>query len=119
MSTRGSGRVTVVAVAGDLDIGSSAQLRHHLLTSLRPDAPGLVLDLTDLTFIDCAGLGVLIAAHNVAETLGGWLRIACPPPLARRLIDLGDLGDVLHLTSTVEEAMDIDPAGPRRTFAPL
>jgi len=48
--------------------------------------PWLLVDMTDLTFIDSAGLGVLIHTQNRAEARGRSVILVHPPPLVRRLL---------------------------------
>jgi anti-anti-sigma regulatory factor len=47
-----------------------------------------VLDLCDLTFLDAAGLGVLVTAWRQAHARGATLTIAHARPPVRRLLDL-------------------------------
>ncbi|GAB1823372.1 STAS domain-containing protein [Herbidospora sp. RD11066] len=60
------GTVTVLAVSGDLDTMTAGALRERIAGV---DGSGLVLDLSEVTFIDSAGIRLLFAAF-VAKSVG-------------------------------------------------
>jgi len=86
----------VVAICGEVDIQSAPELRDELLRVIRRHGPELIIDLGGVTFLDCAGLGVLVAARRRAHLEGGWVRLVRVPPQARRMISL------LHLDQAFE-----------------
>jgi anti-anti-sigma factor len=70
---RVGGRV-VVGVAGELDISASRELRQRLAAVVELGAPVVVLDLSDLRFIDAHCIGLIVAASHAARDRG--LRLA-------------------------------------------
>jgi anti-sigma B factor antagonist len=48
----------------------------------------LIIDLGGVTFLDCAGLNVLVATRRRAQLEGGWVHLVRVPPQARRMISL-------------------------------
>ena len=54
----------VVAVAGEIDLFTAPEFKRHVQRALDGDAPRLVVDLTETTFLDSSSLGVLIGAHR-------------------------------------------------------
>lgn len=61
----------VMAVRGDLDLGTSPLLQQDLLAQLRHAGPHLIVDLTDLGFFGAAGLTVLVTVREAAMAAGG------------------------------------------------
>jgi anti-sigma B factor antagonist len=61
----------VVTISGGIDTYSGPQLRDQLLHVIRRHGARLALDLTGVTFIDCAGINVLLAARRRAHLEGG------------------------------------------------
>lgn len=51
-----------VKVAGEIDVATSPALRQELHSALDAGAPRVVIDLSETTFIDSSGLGVLVGA---------------------------------------------------------
>jgi anti-sigma B factor antagonist len=87
-----------VTISGEIDIYSGPQLRDQLLDVIRRHGARLALDLTGVTFIDCAGINALLAARRRAQVEGGWLRVIRASPRVQRVIALTHLGPVLMPT---------------------
>jgi anti-anti-sigma factor len=70
VSVRTADRGTVADVAGEIDLYSSRWL-HGCLRRFRPaSGTRLVIDLSRVTFIDCSGLRMLLAACEDANRRG-------------------------------------------------
>ena len=76
----------VVAVSGEIDIASAPKLREELLSALHRHGARLALDLGGVTFMDCAGVNVLLAARRHALLEGGWVRVAWASRRARNIL---------------------------------
>ena len=87
-----------VVIRGEIDICSSAQLREQLLSVIRRHGARVVLDLAEVTFIDCAGISTLLAARRQALLEGGSLRVLRASPRVRRIIALTRLDPLLMPT---------------------
>ena len=85
------GAQPVVAVGGEIDLHSGAELRDELLRVLRRHGPRLILDLHDVTFMDSAGIEVLLATRRRARLEGGWVRVARASPCVGRMLTLASL----------------------------
>ncbi len=59
----------------------------------------LVIDCSGLTFIDCAGLRVLLGAHQAREAAGAHLILVDPAPCLTRLLELAQLDTVFTVRS--------------------
>jgi anti-sigma B factor antagonist len=83
----------VLTLRGELDLASAPALEHEL-SEIEATGPGRVLiDLSGLDFMDCAGLGVLLRAQRNAHT-GGWpLQLRRPARQVQRLFVLTGLVD--------------------------
>jgi anti-anti-sigma factor len=84
-----------VAVGGELDMETGPWLRDRLTSMIWANDPRLALDLTGVTFIDCAGLTALLTARKAAQAQGGWLRLVAVSRCVGRLIEITRLQDVL------------------------
>lgn len=92
---------TVVAVTGELDFATRDELVEALTAIEELGTRGLVLDLRHLSFIDSAGLHVLIAAHKRAIA-GGWtFEIVSGPGRVWRALSLSGLTSELRFVSRV------------------
>lgn len=66
---RDDGAHVVVMLRGELDIANAADLGTVLSEAVARN-PHVIADLSDLTFIDCASLGVLVRARTRARGPG-------------------------------------------------
>jgi anti-anti-sigma factor len=90
----GSGGERVIRLHGELDIDTVPELEHALLRS-RPAEQRVVLDLSELQFMDSTGLRVLLRARAAAEE-GRWeLVMRDVPPNIRRLFDMTGVHEAL------------------------
>jgi anti-sigma B factor antagonist len=89
---------SVLRLRGELDACGEARLRWAIcsVVSGHPQ-PVLEMDLSALTFADCAGLSVLVWAHKRLAEQGRELVITGARPLIRRLLRLTGLDEYLHL----------------------
>ena len=81
----------VVTVSGEIDIATGPKLREGLLGAIGRYGARLALDLGGVTFMDCAGLNVLLAAHRRARLEGGWVRVPRASRRARKVLMLTGL----------------------------
>jgi anti-sigma B factor antagonist len=96
--------LTVVTVTGELDLATAPALRHQLRRAADASSPDLAVDLSQVTFFDCAIVGVLVRAMNNVQAEGGCLRLRGLTGGPKRLLDLCHLDGV----TCVE---NMEPAG--------
>lgn len=69
--------ITVVELAGRLNLGNTLQSIESTIHKLIDEgARKLVVDLSSLTYIDSAGMGMLIGCNGRMEQAGGRMRVA-------------------------------------------
>jgi anti-anti-sigma factor len=104
---------TTVAVDGELDMESGPWLRDYLTCMIWAHDSRLALDLSGVTFIDCAGLSPLLTARKAAQAQGGWLHVIAVSRCVGRLIDITALQNTLFLPPPPRR-----PADPPRSARP-
>jgi anti-sigma B factor antagonist len=82
-------------VSGDLDIVTSDEIKRDLAALIDAGHLALVLDLTDVGFVDSSGLGALVAIHRHAVANNGSFVVRSVPPQVQRLFEITRLGEVL------------------------
>ncbi|MDQ2680689.1 MAG: STAS domain-containing protein [Candidatus Eremiobacteraeota bacterium] len=81
-----NGSAVVFRLRGCLDLATSPSVRAALLESANDGKHEIIVDLTQLEFIDSTGLGALIGAHRRATEHGGRVAlIVADGPIARLL----------------------------------
>jgi anti-sigma B factor antagonist len=99
------GSTAVFSVHGELDLHEAPELQDRVTTAIERGARLIVVDLTEVTFIDSMALGVLLAAVNRFRPSGGVLRLVVPNPNIRRIFEISLLDQVFTLDSTRDAAL--------------
>jgi anti-sigma B factor antagonist len=90
-------RSSVVHVVGELDIASSDRLESVLRTLAQRSHGRVVVDLSRVTFMDSAGLRVLVRARERMDAGGRWLLTRGATGQPRRLLEIGRIRYGLEL----------------------
>jgi len=93
---------TLCRPAGELDAYTVGQFR-EALTSLAEHSRVLI-DLSDVPFMDSAGLGALIGGIRRARESEGEVVVACSRPNLTRLLHTTGFDRIVPVTESIEEA---------------
>ena len=84
-----------IDVAGEVDASTSPKLAEAIDIALSGSARRLEINAAEVTFIDSAGLRVLVAAQRTAEESGRRVVVTEPSESIRRLLDITGLSAYL------------------------
>jgi anti-anti-sigma factor len=84
---------------GEIDLAVREELDHVLQHAVALSRTVTEVDLRDVTFLDCSGIGVLIAATNTAHGQGHGLIVRHPWGIVRRVLELIDVLPYLTASS--------------------
>ena len=104
VTTTQDGDYAVVAVTGELDVYTAPVLEESLGELVERGSPRLVVDLTEVTFMDSTGLGLLIKALKWTRELDGSLKIVANTDKVLKVFRVTGLDGVLSLHETRAEA---------------
>jgi anti-sigma B factor antagonist len=96
---------SVVAVTGELELGTAPRLRQQVVSLVGEGRRHLVVDLAAVDFVDSLGLGVLVSALKRVRAHGGELRVAGPSPRVRSLFELTRLEEIIEVHDSVAAAV--------------
>lgn len=88
---------TVVALAGEIDLSNHVALRTALNDLIVNGSVDLVLDLTDVTFMDSTGLGAMIGTRRRVHAFQGSLAIVLTNDAILRVFQVTGLDKVFDL----------------------
>jgi anti-sigma B factor antagonist len=92
-------------VHGDLDLHSADELGDRLVSAVQRGPSSLVIDLSDVGFVDSQGLGALLRGTRRFRAGEGRFRLVVPAPEIRRLFEITALDRVFPLDTTREQAL--------------
>lgn len=99
------GNVPVVAVRGEIDVATAPRLRDQLVRPEVVQAPRVVVDLSEVSFVDSTALGVLVGAYRRLREAGGELYLVVTEPRILKVFEITDLVRVFSIVGTVDEAV--------------
>ena len=98
LETETKGSSALVKVRGDLDLQVVERLIEQL-TRIESEEPDLlVIDLSDLSFMDSSGMASIAAASIRARETGRRFAIVVPPRGVRQAFELTKLDEVITTT---------------------
>ena len=93
----------VVSLAGELDLYNAQTVREALLGACEEHPERLIVDLSEVKFIDSTALGVLIEARSRMENRQGFI-LAAPGLETRRALEISGLDRHFSVHDTVDAA---------------
>ena len=103
------GERTVIRLGGEIDVYTAPLVREKLDEQIRKGRNDLVLDLTDVTFLDSTGLGVLVGRLKHARSTGGSLVLFGADARVLRVFSITGLDKVFEMFPDLETALDDEP----------
>jgi anti-sigma B factor antagonist len=99
------GRAVVVRLAGELDLYNAHEIRDVLLDESGKEPERLVVELSQVTFVDSTALGVLIEARAKLPNKRAFL-VASPQLETRRALEVSGLDRHFGVYDTVDAALE-------------
>lgn len=87
----------LIKVAGEVDVSNASELRDAIDAKLPEVAGELVVDISDVPYIDSTGIGVLVGAAHRASDAGASLVVARPQRNVARVLGLLGVGRDLNI----------------------
>lgn len=101
---------SVLHCHGELDLATRVDLAIHLTDLLVDDTTHVVVDLSEVSFIDCSSIGAFLALGRAIRPARR-LTVVCPPGPVRKVLALTAF-DRAHLVApTLMDALDLPLTG--------
>jgi anti-sigma B factor antagonist len=95
----------VLTLSGRIDLSSRQHLRTLVKDGLAQGATHVLLDLHEVSFIDSAGFGALIACCGLVQKHGGRLALTRIPKRVSDLMEITRLAHVFEIETPVESGL--------------
>lgn len=96
---------TVVSPVGEIDVAAAPSIRERLIELIADGHNHIVVDLTEVDFLDSTGLGVLVGGVRRTRSAGGDLRICCTNPRILKVFEITGLDEAFTVAPTVEDTI--------------
>lgn len=101
-------RTLIVRLDGELDLVSANDFRESVDNALEEMlSHNLLIDLSNVTFIDSSGLGVILGRFRKLKSLGGQIVLFGLNPNVKRILQLSGILSFIPVARTETEAWKI------------
>ncbi|RMF25056.1 MAG: anti-sigma factor antagonist [Bacteroidetes bacterium] len=82
------------------------KLKSELVILAQEGIPNLILNLSDVKYVDSSGLSAILTANRLWKSLGTFVLTGIEHESVRRLIEISRLDTVLTIVPTLEESIE-------------
>jgi anti-sigma B factor antagonist len=101
-----SPEVAILVVGGEVDFEVSPQLKARLMRAIKGGSRRLILDLSDVTFIDSTAIGVLAGTvEKLDESGGGSLSVVSNHDKVIQIFEITGLDNLVTIHASRDEAL--------------
>ena len=104
-------------LSGELDAYVAPEVRRQIEEIFDAGHRWLLIDLSDVDYIDSVGLGIMVGAAKRANELGGDVAIAASKPAVVRVFEISGTKELLNVVETVDEAQELLSSSRQRSEA--
>jgi anti-sigma B factor antagonist len=98
--------VAILVVGGEVDFEVSPQLKARLMRAIKAGSRRVILDLSDVTFIDSTAIGVLAGTvEKLDEMGGGSLSVVSTHEKVIQIFEITALDNLVTIHSSRDEAL--------------
>lgn len=106
LTTRNVGDVTVIDVAGRITLGEAASaFRERLREAAGSGAKKIVLNLSDVSYIDSSGIGELVSGFTTVSNGGGQMKLVGLNKRVKDVLQITKLHTVFDVYNDEAEAI--------------
>jgi len=85
---------------------NAPKLKSELVILNAGGSKNIILDLSDVTFVDSSGLSAILIGNRLCKNVNGTFAIAHLNEYVAKLIKISQLDSILNIFPTVQEASD-------------
>jgi anti-sigma B factor antagonist len=98
LRTRQAGGVTVIDFSGPITLGvASSVIRNAVRDVMATGQKKLLLNLSNVAYIDSYGIGEMVAAYSSVKNAGGMLKLLSLAPRVKEMLEITNLYNVFDV----------------------
>lgn len=98
--------IPVIDLSGRLVFGDETKtLRKIVKEAIEQSDANIVLNLSDVAYVDSGGIGTLVGLYTSARAAGGDLKLACPNSRVQHVLEITRLLTILSVYASEEQAI--------------
>jgi anti-anti-sigma factor len=101
-----AGKAVVARIAGEIDLSNARVLELEIAAAVPNDAEALVLDLSETTYLDSAGIRLVFGLADAVRKRGQEMRLVVPEASpVRRILELSCVQEVAPFSGALADAL--------------
>lgn len=97
--------VPVVRATGEIDVYTAPDFKSSISQAMNSGAKNLVIDLTDVSYMDSSGFGTLLGATKRLRPKGGKINLVGCSEAIERMLKITRLDSIFGMFSSVDDAL--------------
>jgi anti-anti-sigma factor len=104
-SVRSLANAVCLALTGEIDVSNVFVLKAHLRGAAQSQENTIIIDLSDLRYIDSSGINTLLDAQRKLALSGRMIVLVAPSPSIGKVLGVLRLEEMMPIFPSVEEAL--------------
>lgn len=109
--------IPVLDVTGEIDIYTTPQFKEAVSAAIDENKPAIIINMTQVTYMDSSGFGTLLSATKRLRPLEGALYLTGCNESIQRMLQITRLNTIFGVYGTEDEALAAAKAAPSSTAA--
>jgi anti-sigma B factor antagonist len=106
ISTRRLEKMAILDISGDIDLAHSSEVRRAVLLEFREKrTPKLILNLSEVNYIDSSGVASLVEGLKASRDVGSRMILFGLSPIAYEVLQLSKLLKIFEIYDSEEKAL--------------
>lgn len=98
----------IMKISGEIDHRYATRIRREADRKIvtYPYKP-FIIDLTDVTFMDSSGIGVIIGRYKLVKSFGSKVGIVSTDKSVGKILDMSGIKKIIDIYDTLDDAMNL------------
>ena len=96
----------IISLAGEIDMKCSSELRAKFMELFKSRPAVLIVDMTEVEFMDSSGLAILVEALKWCRQNDSKLKLVGMVQTVRNVFEISRLDSIFQICDTIEEALN-------------
>ena len=100
------GNVLIIKLNGELDHHASDYVRRKIDNEMiKPTSKNIIFDLSNLSFMDSSGIGIIMGRYKMINNINGKAIIACSNMHIVKLLEMSGIQSIIPIFDNIDKAI--------------
>lgn len=98
--------ITIVRASGDIDLSNSSLLRKEFAKLLKENKPLILVDLSEVAYMDSSGLATLVEAMQNVKKANGTFILCGVKNNVKNMFEIARLNEIFPINDDIPSALE-------------